>query len=47
MVYNNNEGGEYGKYFVQTSPGPAMDADFKTIYDKFANPFVCLFGVCD
>ena len=36
MVYDNNNGGEYGKYFVQNSPGPAMDAEFKAIYDQFA-----------
>ena len=25
MAFDNNNGGEYGKYFVQHSPGPGMD----------------------
>ena len=47
MVYNNNEGGEYGKYFVQNSPGPAMDGEFKAIYDQFAKRILWMDGnVC-
>ena len=47
MVYDNNKGGEYGKYFVQDSPGPAMDADFKAIYDQFAKRILWMDGnVC-
>ncbi|MCD8255553.1 MAG: hypothetical protein LUC36_08460 [Oscillospiraceae bacterium] len=47
MVYDNNNGGEYGKFFVQNSPGPGMDADFKKIYDKFAKRILWMDGsVC-
>ena len=44
MVYDNNNGGEYGKYFVQDSPGPAMDAEFKAIYDQFAKRILWMDG---
>ena len=44
MVYDNNKGGEYGKYFVQDSPGPAMDAEFKAISDKFAKRILWMDG---
>ncbi|MCQ2405745.1 MAG: hypothetical protein MJ067_00825 [Oscillospiraceae bacterium] len=47
MAFMNNEGGEFAKYFVQTSPGPAMDGDFKKIYDKFAHRILWMDGnVC-
>lgn len=47
MVYDNNNGGKYGMYFVQNSPGPGMDADFKRIYDKFAKRILWMDGsVC-
>ena len=47
MAYDNNNGGEYGKYFVQHSPGPGMDPEFKKIYDKFAHRILWMDGtVC-
>ena len=38
-VYDNNQGGEYGKNFVQELQAPAdlMPPDFTKIYEKFAN----------
>ena len=44
MVYDNNNGGEYGKFFVQNSPGPGMDPEFKKIYDKFAHRILWMDG---
>jgi len=47
MAFDNNNGGEYGKYFVQHSPGPGMDPEFKAIYDKFAHRILWMDGnVC-
>ena len=47
MVYENNVGGAYARYFVQTSPGPGMDPEFKAIYDKFAKRIMWMDGsVC-
>lgn len=44
MVFENNLGGEFAKYFVQTSPGPGMDPEFKKIYDKFAHRILWMDG---
>lgn len=44
MVYDNNNGGNYGKYFVQTNQSPAMDADFKKLYDQFAKRILWMDG---
>ena len=44
MAFDNNNGGEYGKYFVQNSPGPGMDPEFKKIYDKFAHRILWMDG---
>ena len=44
MVYDNANGGEYGKYFVQNSFGPTMDADFKKLYDQFAHRILWMDG---
>ena len=44
MAYDNNNGGKYGKYFVQCSPGPGMDPEFKKIYDKFAHRILWMDG---
>lgn len=47
MVYDNNKGGTYGKNFVQNSPGPGMDPEFKSVYDKFAKRILWMDGtVC-
>jgi len=39
MVYDNNKGGEFGKYFVQELQEPANmgTPEFREIYKKFAN----------
>ena len=44
MVYDNNTGGKYAQYFVQHSPGPGMDPEFKKIYDKFAHRILWMDG---
>lgn len=38
MVYDNNKGGEFGKYFVQELQEPAnmLTPEFREIYNKFA-----------
>jgi hypothetical protein len=38
MLYENNKGGEYGKYFVQELQEPANlgTPEFREIYDRFA-----------
>ncbi len=38
MVYDNNEGGEYGKYFVQELQEPASmgTPEFRELYKQFA-----------
>ena len=37
MVYENNNGGKYAQYFLQTLRNPPMDEEFKKIYEKFAH----------
>lgn len=44
MAILNNESGEYAANIIQYSPGPAMDADFKKIYDKFARRILWMDG---
>ena len=44
MVYDNNNGGEYGKYFVQTLHNPPMEEEFKKIYEKFAHRILWIDG---
>ena len=44
MVFDNANGGEYGKYFVQNSFGPAMDGEFKQLYDQFAHRILWMDG---
>ena len=49
MVYDNNKGGEYGKYFVQElqEPPNMMDPDFRKIYEKFSKRILWMDGnVC-
>lgn len=47
MAILNNESGKYAANFVQVSPGPGMDPDFKAIYDKFAKRIIWMDGeVC-
>ena len=47
MAILNNESGKYAANFVQVSPGPGMDPDFKAIYDKFARRIIWMDGeVC-
>lgn len=37
MIYENNQGGEYGKYFVQTLQEPdSISPEFREMYKKFA-----------
>ena len=42
MAILNNESGKYAANFIQHSPGPGMDAEFKKIYDKFAKRILWL-----
>ena len=44
MAYDNNNGGKYGKYFVQTLHNPPMDEEFKKIYEKFAHRILWIDG---
>ena len=44
MVYENNNGGKYAKYFLQTLQNPPMDAEFKKIYEKFAHRILWIDG---
>ena len=44
MVYDNNNGGKYGKYFVQTLHNPPMEEEFKKIYEKFAHRILWIDG---
>lgn len=46
MIYENNEGGEYGKYFVQTLQYPEGMAtpEFQKIYEKFAKRILWIDG---
>lgn len=49
MIYENNQGGEYGKYFVQTLQYPEGmgTPEFKAIYEKFAKRILWMDGdVC-
>lgn len=47
MAILNNESGKYAANFVQVSPGPGMDPEFKAIYDKFAKRIIWMDGdVC-
>jgi len=49
MIYENNEGGEYGKYFVQTLqyPDGMATPDFAELYRKFSNRILWMDGnVC-
>ena len=47
MAILNNESGKYAANFVQVSPGPGMDPEFKKIYDKFAKRILWMDGdVC-
>ena len=47
MAILNNESGKYAANFVQVSPGPGMDPEFKAIYDKFARRIIWMDGeVC-
>jgi len=49
MVYDNNHGGNYGKYFVQQLqvPDGAVPEDFKPIYETFARRILWMDGdVC-
>ena len=44
MVYENNNGGKYAQYFLQTLHNPPMDAEFKKIYEKFAHRILWIDG---
>ena len=44
MAILNNESGKYAANFVQVSPGPGMDPEFKAIYDKFAKRIIWMDG---
>ncbi len=46
MIYENNNGGEYGKYFVQTLQYPEGMAtpEFQKIYEKFASRILWIDG---
>ena len=49
MVYDNNEGGEYGKFIVQElqEPPNMMDPEFRKIYEKFSKRILWIDGnVC-
>lgn len=44
MAIRNNKSGKYAAHFVQHSPGPDMDPDFRKIYDKFARRILWMDG---
>ena len=44
MVYENNNGGKYAQYFMQTLHNPPMDEEFKKIYEKFAHRILWIDG---
>ena len=44
MAYDNNNGGKYGKYFVQTLHNPPMEEEFKKIYEKVAHRLLGIDG---
>jgi len=44
MAILNNESGKYAANYVQFSPGPGMDPDFKRIYDAFAKRILWMDG---
>lgn len=49
MIYDNQNGGEYGKYFIQTLqyPDGMATPDFQEIYQKFAKRILWIDGeVC-
>ncbi len=49
MVYDNNNGGEYAKYFIQQLQEPASmgTPEFKTLYKQFAKRILWIDGdVC-
>jgi hypothetical protein len=49
MVYDNNKGGEYGKFIVQElqEPPNMMDPEFRKIYEKFSKRILWMDGnVC-
>jgi len=47
MAILNNESGKYAAHYVQVSPGPGMDPEFKRVYDKFAKRILWMDGeVC-
>ena len=46
MVYDNNNGGQYGKYFIQTLQEPANmgTSEFQELYRKFAKRILWMDG---
>ncbi len=44
MAYDNNNGGKYAQYFLQTLHNPPMDEEFKKIYEKFAHRILWIDG---
>lgn len=44
MAILNNESGVYAANIVQSAGGPAMQGDFKRIYDKFARRIIWIDG---
>lgn len=44
MAILNNESGKYAANFVQVSPGPGMEPEFKAVYDKFAKRIIWIDG---
>ena len=44
MAILNNESGKYAANFVQVSPGPGMEPEFKAVYDKFAKRIIWMDG---
>lgn len=46
IIYENNQGGEYGKYFVQNLQYPEgmSTPEFTKIYEKFANRILWMDG---
>ena len=49
MIYDNNKGGEYGKFIIQElqEPRDMMDSEFRKIYEKFAKRILWMDdGVC-
>lgn len=44
MQYLNNQGGKYANLIVQDSFGPAMEGEFKDLYDQFAHRILWIDG---